>query len=530
MVERMSKSSNRCGGIFVPLDMLWCQQGFAFADIACLRLLLEWASHAGFRLLALPDITEKVAFSGQPQSVSSMAIDPLTLDVSPSAVPHLGPEDFARTLSRYGSLHDPSRTLEEIRTIKYTLLQQAFKNFWSEDYLPDQISSSCEAFGAFCTKEQDWLTGYCLFRYLSEGLQSSDWSTWPEECMNKEKASEAIDRLLESEYAPATEGALAFYAYVQWIAHEQWNAFRDQASRKGVALMADFSYAVPRNSADVFLAEDCFQLNWRLRDVEPDSPPYHWSAMRKQSEGAWLKQRVKKNSHYFSWLVLSNADAYYRVLATSADPSENGAMWIPANDEEWEDKASNCEQGEAILQALTASTLTRFIAALPPDCPPYIRQSIKASGLLEAPAVPIERNGDLLSTGHYPASSLLLLPGPGQPAWSLRSAWKTVQYAQRSDKLTQATKDRVLRAWEAWGKFARLPDTENYGESHHKQFLNTVFMSSCDLAVLPLHDLLDEEVKPPRLTCPLEHLLTDVAMEEKAEQYRLLMRKAERVR
>ncbi len=69
---------------------------------------------------------------------------------------------------------------------------------------------------------QSWLNDYCLFRLLMDREDGSQvWQQWPKEYQDRDSALAMI--VEEAKTRPEEiDRELRYYAYVQWIAFEQW--------------------------------------------------------------------------------------------------------------------------------------------------------------------------------------------------------------------------------------------------------------------------------------------------------------------
>jgi len=153
------------------------------------------------------------------------------------------------------------------------------------------------AFEAFREREADWLADYALFRALGREYDQRSWTGWPEPVRTRDP-----DALADAREAHA--GEVDFRAFVQWVFDEQWRDLHDYAAERGVSVVGDVPIYVALDSADVWAAPGCFDLDAEGRPaavagVPPNpgddgqrwgNPVYDWDALREREYGWWLRR------------------------------------------------------------------------------------------------------------------------------------------------------------------------------------------------------------------------------------------------
>jgi len=181
------------------------------------------------------------------------------------------------------------------------LLECAFKSFQANASAPRQ-----SLFEQFCERESEWLEPYSFFRALMElNDENEKWDEWHPEHRDPQTARSWLTQQ-PMETRTQFVARQTFFAYVQWVADEQWRDASKFAEERGVALMGDIPFGVSYYSTDVFMHGDIFHLDWSggapperyFKDDEFTMkwgqnwgiPVYNWPAMRAQSF-AWWRQR-----------------------------------------------------------------------------------------------------------------------------------------------------------------------------------------------------------------------------------------------
>jgi 4-alpha-glucanotransferase len=428
----------RIAGVLVPVFALRRDDDLGIGDVGGLRELVDWAAEAGLGFIQLLPVNEMGGDHSPYNAISSVALEPLTLDVSPGAVRELTEADHARALAgtdlaalRAGDVDYPA-----VRRLKSDLLWRAFEAFREQHYWK---GTGREAeFLEFCSAERHWLYDYCRFRLLldMEGGRE-DWETWPEDYRDADRAWAFLDRLLETE-REKTEHQLAFYAYVQFVAQEQWDAVAAHARARGVKLMGDVPYGVSRCSCDVFANRRLFNLEWfggappekNFKDDEFTVrwgqnwgiPLYRWDVMAEDGY-AWWRQRIGKLCRFFDIFRIDHALGFYRIYGFPWRPDRNGEFLFltpdearartggrlpgfhPGPDETGEMRQRNRAQGERYLSMIReAADGSAVVAEDLGFVPDYVPESLLSIGLagMKVPQWECGDDGEFRDARTYP--------------------------------------------------------------------------------------------------------------------------------
>lgn len=332
----------RRAGILVPVFALRSSDDLGIGDTGGVRELIDWAADTGLGFLQFLPINATGGDSSPYNAISSVALDYLTLHLTPGSVPEME-EKFFRTTVRFiggDSLHGPSVPYEKVRRLKTALLRHAFSRLSA---LPERQA----AFDAFRTEEKSWLEDYSLFRVLMDQHGHEDWPNWPEDTNSGEKARAWLAAQRQSD-AAGIEAKLSFHAYVQWLCFSQWRAVRAYASSKKIKLMGDVPFGISWCSADVFFQPQEFNLEW-CGGAPPETyfkddyfvqrwgqnwgiPLYRWDVME-QGGFAWWQRRVRKLTEVFDIFRIDHVLGFYRIYSFPWRPQRN-AEFLHLTDEE----------------------------------------------------------------------------------------------------------------------------------------------------------------------------------------------------
>jgi 4-alpha-glucanotransferase len=226
------------------------------------------------------------------QSASSFAGNPLL--VSPDRLLESGwlaPGDLRPTPRFPASEVDPGA----VRAFKGPLLETAYRNF-------GEAGRESKPFQAFLRGKAAWLDDYALFEAIREQYPERSWASWPRGLARR--IPQALERAKEQ-----LADRIAYYCFVQFAFHTQWEQLRAEAKTRGIRLIGDVPIFVAFDSADVWANPELFQLDSRNRPravagVPPDyfnndgqlwgNPVYDWTAHHRQSFAWWIRRVMRQ--------------------------------------------------------------------------------------------------------------------------------------------------------------------------------------------------------------------------------------------
>ena len=230
---------HRIAGVLIPVFALRSDSDQGIGDVGTLRRFISWAAETGFALVQLLPINETGGDNSPYNAISSMALDPSTLELTPEALEDLGEDDYRAELATLDleALRVGPVQYSKVKSLKLRLLRRAFARFVARR--PRGASSRFAAFETFRKENAGWLDNYVLFRSLLDRNGGAEcWDRWPK---GQQTAANAVK--WESGLRQSDQRSLAadksFYAYVQWVAYRQWEALKQFAHERGVGLMGD---------------------------------------------------------------------------------------------------------------------------------------------------------------------------------------------------------------------------------------------------------------------------------------------------
>ena len=516
-------------GILAPLFALRRADDLGIGDVGTLREVVDWAAEHGFRLVQLLPINETGNDHSPYNAISSVALDPTTIELTPLAVPDLTEDDFIELTSGVDLrvLRAGAVIYSFVKPLKLRLLARAFAQFTKTSWRKNDARA--HRFRAFCRAEAAWLDDYALFRVLiDENGGTERWDEWPAVQQN---AAAARQWLVAQPATARRKFDLQIRAakYRQWLAWQQWREVKAYADARGVALMGDIPFGVSYYSADTWGAPEIFDLQWsggcppeRILACDPFTykwgqnwgiPLYRWDVLRARGYD-WWRQRVRKVRDVFHLFRIDHILGFFRIYGFPWRPQFNldflpltedeaklrtaGDLphFCPFPDDTPAHQAANCAQGEEILQVLLEECGDyRLIGEDLGEVPPYVRPCLRRLRIagFKIPQWENEPGGAMIAGANYERLSLVTYATHDHEP--LRTMWENwmaaIAAAETGDADTHPARDR---AWHESRRLAHyagfaLPEPRPWDDEIHAHLLTAILRSNSWICVLMITDL-----------------------------------------
>ncbi len=507
----------RHAGVLVPLFSIPSRESWGIGEIPDLVRLGHWMSHAGLDFVQLLPLNEEAEGQNSPYSaLSAMAIDPVF--IAPSQVEEivaLGGELMldAEEQERLRMAREaPTIEYRAVRAIKHRVFRAAFTRFVEGEWL--RRTARALQLDAFMEREHWWLHDYTLFRALHAREGGRHWREWDPPLRDRDPSA------LERERGELYREVL-YYAYLQWLAAEQWTRARSQCA---VGVFGDFPFMVSGDSADVWARQDDFRFDASV-GTPPDAfsetgqdwgfPAYRWPQVA-AGNYAWLAARARRSADMYDGYRVDHLVGFFRTYIRQA----NGpAEFVPA------DESEQIAQGERLLELFRASG-ARVIAEDLGLIPDFVRQSLAR---LQVPGYKVLRwERDWHAPDHPfhdPAaySPCSVATSGTHDTETLGDWWDGAPETERASAAGLA----ILRD-------AGCDPTDPFLAETRDAILELLFASGSDLVLLPIQDIFGwrDRINTPalvseknwtwRLPWPVDDMMEDAQAKERARFTRRL--------
>ncbi len=434
-------AGQKIAGILQPVFAIRTENDLGVGDTEGVRQMVDWCQEHSLHIFQTLPLNETGEHNSPYDAISSLAIDPTTLALTPQALPDLSEQKFAQVARpallrrlRAGPVHYP-----EVKKLKHALLQAAFDSFLKHHFNAE--TERAGHFRAFIEEHAAWLPEYALFRLLLEENGQPAWDRWPREHQTPAAARAWLAGLPEKAFALKRRRQL-YFMYVQWVAFGQWQALKRYAEERKVFLMGDIPFGVSRNSADVWANREFFDLDW-----SGGAPPekffkvdafteqwgqnwgiadFHWEELRRR-DFAWWRRRVEMVKKSFHLCRIDHAPGFFRIYSFPWPPERNGEFtgltekeaaertggrlpcFKPFADDSPAHKIANQRHGEEIFRVVIDAAGEMLVVAEDLGLvPEYLPASLVRLGIpgYRIPSFFRDEKGHYLDTATYPRLSL----------------------------------------------------------------------------------------------------------------------------
>lgn len=276
---RIRESLWRMAGVSVPLFSLRSENSYGVGDFGDLKSLIDWTSSVGIRaiqLLPLNDTTHSHDWgdSNPYNIISAFALHPHYLDLA-----SMGQLKDKKKVTDYQRRR---RELNAYEYSDYPSVDRVKKAYVDDMFLQEgkDVLASAD-FQHYFNINRFWLEDYSVF------VSNEDYS-------------------VEKVY------------YVQYYLYKQLRSVKEYAGKKGVVIIGDFPIGLSRNSVEVKIHPDYFNLNQNM-GTPPDKETIYgqnWNLPTLRWENKevckWMNSRMKYMEQFFDALCIDHIEGYFR--------------------------------------------------------------------------------------------------------------------------------------------------------------------------------------------------------------------------
>jgi 4-alpha-glucanotransferase len=509
-------------GILEPVFAIRTEEDLGIGDTEGVRQMIDWCARHRLSILQTLPINELSDDNSPYNAISSQAIEPTTITISPATVPDLAPGKFTSLAppTLLAELREGPVNYPKVKALKRRLLEAAFDGFYEKHFVRE--TERAHEFRSFVRENEDWLADYALFRVLMEengGLPT--WNRWAPEHHSQTSARKWLlalpeqrrDELKRKEY---------FFMYVQWLAFGQWQALKAYGTAKKVNLMGDIPFGVGRFSADVWANRAMFDLDWsggappeKVFKVDPFTekwgqnwgiPNYRWDELRRHNFD-WWRTRVGNIRKVFHLYRIDHVLGFFRIYSFPWTPDRN-AEFLPLTEAEAaaktggrlpgfkafpddtpEHRAANQAQGEEILRVvLEASGETTVVAEDLGVVPDYVHPTLQQLGMpgFRIPMFFREHDGHYSDPRQYPRLSLAQPTTHDHPP--LAAAWSECWQAIKAGNNVEGNRYE-LRTMMDFAGLKHVEPPHQFSDQLHEAFTRAVMQAHSWLVVFQITDV-----------------------------------------
>lgn len=509
-------------GILEPVFAIRTEEDLGIGDTEGVRQMIDWCHRHRLNIFQTLPINEISNDNSPYNALSSLAIEPTTIALSPRHVPDLTVDKFNELapLGLLAALREGPVNYAGVKALKRKLLEAAFEHFLVHDFNRDTGRAS--QLRSFLMENADWLSDYALFRVLME--ENGDlpaWGGWAPEHRGPRRARTWLLSLPEARREELMRKQL-FFMYVQWLAFSQWQALKAYGAERRVYLMGDIPFGVGRFSADVWANRALFDLDWSggappEKTFKVDAftetwgqnwgiPNYRWDELRRRNFD-WWRTRVGNIQKVFHLYRIDHALGFFRIYSFPWTPDRN-QEFLPLTeaqaaartggrlpgfkqypDDTPEHRAANQAQGEEILRmVLESSGETTVVAEDLGVVPEYVPPTLLKLGMpgFRIPMLFREADGTYWDTKKYPRLSLAQPSTHDHPplaaAWT--ECWQNIDAGKDVD-----INRRELRLMMEFSGLKNLEPPREFARELHEAFTRRVLQSPSWLAVFQITDV-----------------------------------------
>jgi 4-alpha-glucanotransferase len=322
-------SGQRLWGAAVQLYTLRSQQNWGIGDFADLQKVIRWMAGCGAGFVGLNPL-HALAPSDPDRSSPYSASSRHFLNVLYIAVPEVAEfDDCAAARLRLES-PEVTQRLTQLRAaqlvdyrgvadLKFEILELLYRDF-REKHL-GSASGRGRQFHAYVAAQGTMLQLHARFDALDRYFRAtrdcaSGWMNWPEEFHD-------VNGPAATRFAAEHPAEVEFYAYLQWLAHEQLSAAQELTRELGmpIGLYGDYAVGANPSGSETWLDRSSYCLGAEI-GAPPDPlalkgqgwgiPPQDPAAMQEQRLQGFIRL-IRNNMRYYGALRLDHVMSLCRL-------------------------------------------------------------------------------------------------------------------------------------------------------------------------------------------------------------------------
>ncbi|MFC4261795.1 4-alpha-glucanotransferase [Ferruginibacter yonginensis] len=304
----------KAAGINVPIFSIRTHNSWGSGDFSDLKMLVDYASAVGFKLIQLLPINDTNATYTDADSypysaISSFALHPKYMDVALVAKQYQYniPQHYFEKIALLQATTHCEHTA--VVQLKMQVVQIIFKH--NNGAFLNEVD-----WDVYFKHHQHWLQPFAVFCVLRDYYNTVDYTQWPAESTYSEGL---VDHITNPNH-PLFEQILLVY-FIQYQLHRQLSNVVAYSRSKNIILKADLPIGVGRFSADTWQYPQYFHMK-----MQAGAPPdafstigQNWSFPTYDIENmaadnfSWFKKRMQHFEYYFDAIRIDHVLGFFRI-------------------------------------------------------------------------------------------------------------------------------------------------------------------------------------------------------------------------
>ena len=422
-------AGGRLWGVAVQLYTLRSRVNWGIGDFHDLQTLIRWTAGCGAGFVGLNPL-HALAPSDPERASPYSASNRQFLNVLYIAVPQVPEFGNCTEAQQRLATEDVSQRLAQLRLrelvdyrgvadLKLEMLELLYRDFREKHLAPS--SERGRAFRAYVSGCGSLLQQHARFDALDRYFRAtrgspSGWMNWPEEFRD-------VNGRAATRFASEHPAEVEFYAYLQWLAHEQLVAAQELARSLGMSIGLYGDYAVGANpsGSETWLDRDSYCLGAEI-GAPPDPlalrgqgwgiPPQDPAAMLQDRLQSFVRL-IRSNMRFYGALRLDHVMSLFRLwwVPGGAEPTDGAYVHYPL------------QQLLTVLALESARAQCLVVGEDLGVVPDEMRQAMPQFGLFHYKVLLFEKLGERFrAPSEYVRSALATVTTHDMP--TLRSYWE----------------------------------------------------------------------------------------------------------
>jgi len=308
-------------GVAIPVFSLRSKKSFGVGEFPDIKLLIDWASLTGLKLIQILPVNDTTATHSAMDSypyaaISTYALHPIYINLEKIA--------GTKHVSLIKPLSWKQKKLNELPDVNYAEVMKFKLSVLKELYSAEKEALKTDTqYFEFFEFNRKWLVPYAAFCYLRDKYQISDFTKWKS---NKIYDEDAIQQLVSPGQKHYNE--IGVHYFTQYHLHLQMKEAVDYAHSKDIVLKGDIPIGIYRYGCDAWMNPQLFNMDEQA-GAPPDDfavkgqnwgfPTYQWHKMQ-EDDFSWWRNRFDQMSNYFDIFRIDHILGFFRIwsIPTSA--------------------------------------------------------------------------------------------------------------------------------------------------------------------------------------------------------------------